>query len=140
MSTILLGFDFGTKYIGVAVGQTITQTARALTTLKAEKGIPDWLVVDALIRTWQPHAFVVGIPLNMDGTEQPLTQLAREFTKLLGERYLLPVYHMDERLTTVAAKEQLFTEGGYRALEKKKIDSLAAQLILQNWLKQQAIR
>lgn len=138
--TILLGFDFGTKHIGIAVGQTITQSARALTTLKAEKGVPEWDALDALMKTWQPQALVVGIPLNMDGTEQPLTELAKQFANLLRERYQLPVYDMDERLTTVAAKEQLFTQGGYRALDKKDIDSLAAQLILQNWLRQHAIR
>lgn len=131
---ILLGFDFGTKHIGVAVGQTITQTARALTSIKATAGIPDWMQVDELINTWRPEAFVVGIPLNMDGTEQPLTQLAKKFANLLRERYQLPVYDMDERLTTVAAKDQLFSVGGYKALDKKNIDSMSAQLILQNWL------
>jgi putative holliday junction resolvase len=134
---VLLGFDFGTKHIGVAIGQTITQSARALTSLKAAHGIPKWELVDALIKTWLPDALVVGIPLNMDGTEQHLTCLAKKFADLLRERYQLPVYDMDERLTTVAAKEQLFAQGGYKALDKKNIDSLAAQLILQNWLKQQ---
>ena len=136
-SNILLGFDFGTKHIGIAVGQTITKTARALTSIKAIAGIPEWPVLDSLVKTWQPEAFIVGIPLNMDGTEQPLTQLAKKFSDLLRERYKIPVYDMDERLTTVAAKEQLFTKGGYRALRKDKIDSQAAQLILQGWLKQQ---
>jgi putative holliday junction resolvase len=134
---ILLGFDFGTKYIGIAVGQTVTQTARALTSIKATMGIPEWTEIDALVSTWRPDAFVVGIPLNMDGTEQPLTQLAKKFANILRERYQLPVYDMDERLTTVAAKDQLFTQGGYKALDKKNIDSVSAQLILQNWLTQQ---
>lgn len=133
----LLGFDFGTKYIGIAVGQTITKSSRALTTVKAKEGVPAWDQVDVLIKNWRPDALIVGIPLNMDGTEQRLTQLARQFADLLRERYQLPVYEMDERLTTVEAKEQLFSQGGYKALQKDRIDSQAAQLILQSWLKQQ---
>ncbi len=133
---VLLGFDFGTKSIGVAVGQTITQTARGITAVKVSQGkkVP-WEAIDSLVKTWKPDAFVVGIPLNMDGTEQPLTELAKQFAQLLHERYQLPVYNADERLTTVAAKEELFDKGGYRALNKSDIDSKSAQLILQSWLK-----
>ena len=135
---VLLGFDFGTKSIGVAVGQTITQTARGVTAVKVIKGKIHWETIDALIKTWKPDALVVGIPLNMDGTEQPLTVLANQFAQLLHERYQLPVYNADERLTTVAAKDELFNQGGYRALNKSDIDSKSAQLILQSWLKQEA--
>lgn len=135
-SHILLGFDFGTKYIGIAVGQSITKTSRALTTVKAKQGIPAWDTVDNLVKNWQPDAMIVGIPLNMDGTEQPLTELAKQFATSLRDRYQLPVHEMDERLTTVEAREQLFSHGGYRALQKDQIDSQAAQLILQNWLEQ----
>ncbi len=131
---ILLGFDFGLKRIGVAVGQTVTQTARPLTTLKASKGIPEWNALNQMIKTWQPDALVVGIPLNMDGTEQPISHSAREFAKQLHERYKLPVYEMDERLSTKDARERLFTEGGYKALQNGQVDRVAAQLILQNWL------
>lgn len=133
---VLLGFDFGTKRIGVAIGQTVTQTARALNTLQAKEGVPSWDALDKLIKSWQPEAFVVGIPLNMDGTEQPITQAARAFAKSLQTRYQLPVYEMDERLSTKDARERLFAEGGYKALQNGQIDSVAAQLILQNWLTQ----
>jgi len=131
---ILLGFDFGMKRIGVAVGQTITQTARPLTTLKANQGIPQWEELNKLIKTWQPDALVVGIPLNMDGTEQPLTYAAQQFSVVLKQRYELPVYGIDERLSTRAARERLFKQGGYKALQDGQVDSVAAQLILQNWL------
>ncbi len=132
--TILLGFDFGLKRIGVAVGQTVTQTARPLMTLKAVEGEPSWDSLDKLRNTWQPDAFVIGIPLNMDGTEQPITHAARRFAKQLKERFQLPVYEMDERLSTKDARERLFAEGGYKALQHGQVDRVAAQLILQNWL------
>lgn len=130
---ILLGFDFGMKRIGVAIGQTVTQTARPLETLQAKDGIPVWASIEKLIEKWQPGALVVGIPLNMDGTEQKITGNARQFAATLRERFHLPVYEMDERLTTKAAREQLFAKGGYKALQDGQVDGVAAQLILQNW-------
>jgi putative Holliday junction resolvase len=133
---ILLGFDFGMKRIGVAVGQTVTQSARPLGTLKAINGVPQWPAITRLITTWHPGGLVVGIPLNMDGTEQPLTAAAQQFADSLYKHFKLPVYGMDERLTSVEAKARLFSEGGFKALRKGEIDSVAAQLILQNWLAQ----
>ena len=132
--TVLLAFDFGLKRIGIAVGQTVTKTARPLVTLNANQGVPQWDALNKLIKTWQPDGLVIGIPLNMDGTEQHLTQLARGFAKQLSERFKLPIYEMDERLSTKDARERLFMQGGYKALQKGQVDSVAAQLILQNWL------
>lgn len=134
VAEILLGFDFGMKRIGVAVGQTITQSARPLGTIKASRGIPQGDSLDQFVKRWHPDAFVVGIPLNMDGTEQPITSAARQFVNLLRERYHLPVFEMDERLSTKDARERVFKQGGYKALQETEIDSIAAQLILQNWL------
>lgn len=131
---ILLGFDFGMKRIGVAVGQTVTQSARALATVAAKAGEPDWQTITQLVKKWQPCAFVVGIPLNMDGTEQPITHHAREFCQKLSVRFKLTVFEMDERLTTKDAKEKLFSAGGFKALQDGQVDAMAAQLILQNWL------
>ncbi len=131
---LILAFDFGSKRIGVAIGQRVTQMARPLLTLSAKAGVPQWDKLAQLIKRWQPQELVVGIPLNMDGSEQALTQSARSFAKALKERYHLPVHEMDERLTTVAARESLFEEGGYQALQKGRVDSVAAQLILQAWL------
>lgn len=130
----LLGFDFGLKHIGVAVGQTLTRTAQPLTSLKAESGIPQWNEVKKLISEWRPHALVVGIPLNMDGSEQPLTLAAQQFVKQLEEFFHLTVHLVDERLTSVEARAYLFEHGGYKALQKKAIDSMAAKLILESWL------
>jgi len=131
--TILFGFDFGLKRIGIAIGQTVTKTARPLETIRANNGEPQWDVIYKLIQKWHPHALVVGIPLNMDGTDQPITERARQFASALHERCQLPVHEMDERLTTKAARERLFLEGGYKALQDGQVDQVAAQLILQNW-------
>jgi len=130
---VLMSFDFGKKRIGVAVGQTVTQTARPLATINAKNGEPEWAAITTLVKKWLPNAMVVGIPLNMDGSEQPLTLFARAFANQLEEHYNLPVYEMDERLTTKDARERLFTEGGFKALQSGQVDQVAAQLILQNW-------
>lgn len=130
---IVLAFDFGTKRIGVAVGQTITQTARPLDTIQAKEGEPNWSAVEKVVKKWLPDALVVGIPLNMDGTEQPITHVAREFAEALREHFEIPVHEIDERLTTKDAREQLFARGGYKALQGGQVDQVAAQLILQNW-------
>jgi putative Holliday junction resolvase len=132
--TVLLGFDFGMKRIGVAVGQTVTKSARPLITLKTNQGQPPWNELNKLMKAWHPDALVIGIPLNMDGTEQPLTESARQFAKLLQDRYQIPIYEMDERLSSKDARERLFQEGGYKALQNGQVDQVAAQLILQNWL------
>src|SRR6185437_5451854 len=97
---IVLGFDFGMKYIGVAVGQSITYSASPLTTLLAKDGIPAWQEVEQLLEKWRPQDLIVGVPLNMDGTQQLLTFCARRFIKRLHARFKLPVYEVDERLTS----------------------------------------
>ncbi len=133
MHNILIGFDFGMKRIGIAVGQTVTQTARPLETIMASRGVPNWHDIAKIIKKWQPDALVVGIPLNMDGTDQPVTLAARQFAQALSKQTQLTVYEMDERLTTKDARERLFAQGGYKALQGGQIDQIAAQLILQNW-------
>ena len=93
---LLLGFDFGTKQIGVAVGQIITQQARELCNLKARDGIPNWEQIEALIKEWQPDALVVGLPLNMDGTPSDMCVRAEKFARRLNGRFNLPV-HTDRK-------------------------------------------
>jgi putative Holliday junction resolvase len=133
----IIGFDFGTKSIGVAVGQSITGTASTLKALKAQDGIPNWNVVEQLLKEWQPERIVVGLPLNMDGTEQPLTQRAKKFGNRIHGRFNIPVDFQDERLTSTAAREALFEREGYRGLEKGKVDSAAALLIVEDYLRSQ---
>ncbi|MDF7652115.1 Holliday junction resolvase RuvX [Pantoea sp. Acro-805] len=132
-SETLLGFDFGTKSIGVAVGQQLTGTARALTALKAQDGTPDWKLIEKLLKEWQPNYVVVGLPLNMDGTEQPLTDRARKFANRIHGRFGVRVELQDERLSTVEARADLFERGGFRALQKGQVDSQSAVIILEDW-------
>ncbi len=133
---VLLGFDFGMKNLGVAVGQRITATASPLATLRAKDGIPNWDEIAALISHWHAEAIIVGIPINMDGTDQPITHAARRFARRLHNRFHLPVYEMDERLTTVEAKHQIASQDQPHQLDSQPIDSYAAKLILEDWLKQ----
>jgi len=132
---VLLGFDFGTKRIGVAVGQELTATARALETLNSPDGGPDWPGISRLIEQWQPDALVLGLPLNLDGSDHEITRLARRFGNRLRGRYNLPVYTVDERLSSAEAEALLAERGRF---EKEDVDKVAAQLILQSWLEQQA--
>lgn len=131
---VVMGFDFGLKRIGVAVGQSLTKTATPISPLKAKRGEPSWQEVEQYIKKWQPGALVVGIPLNMDGTEQPIGRAALKFAQQLKQRFSLPVHGADERLTSFAARQQLFEAGGYKAIQKNSIDSLAASIILEAWL------
>lgn len=133
----LLGFDYGKQRIGIAVGQTLTNTVTPLTTLTAVKQKPDWATISKLIQEWQPDILVVGLPLHMDGTEQELTQAARRFGNQLKGRYNLSVEWMDERLSSIEAEGYLRQQGGKTRSDKHDIDKIAAGLILQSWLTQQ---
>lgn len=134
---LLLGFDYGTKQIGVAVGQMITRQARELCNLKAQDGIPRWEQIEALIKEWQPDALVVGLPLNMDGTPSDMCMRAEKFARRLNGRFNLPVHTHDERLTTFAAKGQRLSQGQQRgSYREQPVDALAAALLLQGWLEQ----
>lgn len=133
MPQTLLSFDFGTKSIGVAIGQQLTGTARPLAALKANDGVPDWNKIEALLKEWQPDRVVVGLPLNMDGTEQPLTARARKFSNRLHGRFGVQVDLHDERLSTVEARAEIFERSGFRALSKGRVDSLSAVIILESW-------
>ena len=132
----LLGFDFGTRSIGVAIGQEITGSAQPLRALKANDGVPNWEEIDKLLQEWQPDRVIVGLPLNMDGTEQPLTARARKFANKIHGRFGVSVKLHDERLSTVEARAGLFEHGGFRALNKGSIDSASAVIILESYLEQ----
>ena len=136
MSQTLLGFDYGTKRIGVAVGQDITRTVTPLTTVHSQHDKPDWETLGKLIAEWQPDRLVVGLPLHLDGSIQALTERAQRFGNQLKGRYNLPVEMVDERLTSHEAEAELDARG--RKTTKADIDALAAALILQSWLDQQS--
>ncbi len=135
MSTYLV-FDFGTKSIGVAVGQLVTGTAQPLDAIAAKDGIPDWKPIRHLYQEWLPKQCIVGIPYNMDGTEQEMTLRARKFANRLANQCRAQVTMVDERLTTADAKARLFELGGYKKLTKGKVDSVSACVIFENWLEQ----
>jgi len=133
----VIGFDFGKKYIGVAVGQEMTGSATPLGSIKANDGIPHWDNLAKYLTEWQPDLIVVGLPLNMDGSEQQLTIDARKFGNRIAGRFGLKVAFQDERLTTADAKEQLFSRGGYKNLKKDNIDAESARLIIESYFEQQ---
>ena len=122
----LIGFDFGEKRIGVAVGQTLTGTATPLETIPALAGIPDWNRIARLIQQWRPQALIVGEPLNMDGTKQEITATATGFADELRRRFALPVMLADERLSSYEARQRL--------KDTYHLDPVAAQAILETWL------
>lgn len=133
----VLGFDFGKKYIGVAVGQELTGTATPLGSIKAKDGIPNQGQLKKFFNEWQPDLLIVGLPLNMDGTPQQVTFDAKKFGNRLANDYRVPVEFQDERLTTADAKQALFDHGGYRNLKKDNIDAESARLIIESFFESQ---
>lgn len=138
---VMLGFDFGTKRIGIAVGNAITGNAQALTTLhnvNAEGGGPDWEGLARIVNEWRPGALVVGLPLAADGSSQKMTEHARGFMAQLGAHFDIPVHPMDERFSTIEAMERLRTARATgsrgKRLAKGDSDAMAAQVILEGWL------
>lgn len=129
--TTLLGFDFGPRKIGVAVGQTLTGSATPLTTIRSRRDKPDWPRIESLVREWNPAAAVVGLPFNMDDTEVDWCDQVRRFARQLQGRFGLEVHLVDERLTTIEARRRLACDPGARP---EAVDALAAALILETWL------
>ena len=130
---VVLGLDFGTKKIGIAVGQTQTSQASPLTTLAMVQQRPDWDAIERLINEWKPQTLVVGLPFNMDDTPTHLTERINRFGRQLEGRYRLPVHMVDERLTSREARREFGP-----ALDKSGgIDAFAAKLIIETWLSEQ---
>ena len=134
-----LAFDFGTRRVGVAVGNSITSSARPLTTLHGEQNEQRFAAIAELIREWQPSALVVGLPSHDDGTPHELTRLCRRFAQRLKGRFNLPTILVDERYTSAAASSQL-AEAGIRGIKQKPLlDQVAAQQILQAYFDEPAM-
>ncbi|MDP3877395.1 MAG: Holliday junction resolvase RuvX [Methylobacter sp.] len=130
-----LGFDFGTKKIGTAVGQTTTASASPLQTIRSINQNPNWDIIGKLIAEWRPAGLVVGISRQVDGSDNPVTPRMLKFCRQLEGRYQLPVFQQDETLSTYEAKQLLFDEVSVSATKLWAVqDQLAAQLILQTWL------
>ena len=127
----MLAFDFGTRRIGVAVGTTITRSARPLTTIDAPQGEARDAALARLIGDWQPELLVVGLPVHGDGTPHAMTERAQRFGERLRDRFAIPVEFADERYTSELARTALAGQGREG---RKKRDEAAAQIILQGWL------
>ena len=133
----LLAFDVGTRMLGVAIGHPVTGTARALATVNVHHGKVDWSRIDDLVKEWQPIAFVIGLPLALDGSEQEMTGHARAFGTQLAKRYARDVHESDERFTSKEAARRFATQRAQGSAKRKHgaaIDALAAQIILESWL------
>ena len=128
-----LGFDFGLRKIGYAVGQFITCTAQPLGIIAVKEAQVDWDMVQKIIKEWQPVCLVVGLPKTINDEPLYITAPALQFAQDL-EKYLLPVHLTDERMTTKEAKNRLFAKGGFKALSHVNVDSFAAAILLEQWL------
>jgi putative Holliday junction resolvase len=136
---LILAFDYGTRRIGVASGDTLTQTARPLTTLDCAGG-PPWAAIDRLVAEYQPARLVVGLPYNMDGTPTALTDSARDFARQLVVRHRIPVALVDERLSSREAEAQL-RDARARGLKRRRlthadVDMTAAKILLERWFQE----
>lgn len=128
-----LAFDYGTRHLGLAIGQTLTATANPLSPLKCRDGVPNWEEVGAILAEWKPDQLVVGLPLNMDGSESEMSRRAQKFANRLHGRFGLQVACVDERLTSFEAKSRV-APGSAERQQGGAIDSLAAVVILEAWL------
>lgn len=132
----ILGFDFGLRRIGVAVGQFTTMTATSLETVGHGK-TPDWAAIDRLVREWKPALLLVGLPLDYEGNETDMSRAARKFGAGLHDRYALDVSFADERLSSRAAQSrfaELRAQGSLKKKHARQLDAKAAQIILENWI------
>ena len=130
-SGTLLAFDFGEKRVGVAVGDTETGLAHALTTIAAADNRSRFAAIDALIREWRPVCLVVGLPAHADGSEHEISRLCRRFAQRLEGRFGITTRLVDERFTSLAAEDALRSAGTRGARRRAVIDQVAAQEILQ---------
>ncbi|MCF6263697.1 MAG: Holliday junction resolvase RuvX [Xanthomonadales bacterium] len=137
---IVLGFDFGSKRIGIATGQTISSTASSLCVLPNQKNSL-WPAIEKILSEWKPEILIVGLPLDLDGKETLVSQAARKFSARLHGRFGLPVEFQDERFSSMEAAQQfasLRAQGATRQKNSSSLDAAAARIITQAWLEQQS--
>jgi len=135
---VIVAFDFGLKHIGMAVGQEITNTAQTFYSLKAESGEPNWDELDIIVRDWQPKLFVVGNPINMDGSDSDMKEKSDKFSNLIRQRYNIPVELMDERLSTREARERMKSDSGHFVDASADTHQISAQIILESWFREKS--
>ena len=134
-SQIVMAFDFGTKNIGIAIGQEITGSSQTFYTVKANQGEPEWTQLDKVVFDWNPKLFIVGDPLNFDGSESDMKEKSDKFSYQIQKKYKIPVKLVDERLTTKEARERI-KEGVDMSLRSSNdIHQVSAQIILESWFR-----
>ena len=132
--TALIGLDLGTKTIGVAISDDRRMVASALDVILRKKFSIDAAIIGGLITEYNVNGIILGLPLNMNGTEGPRCQSTRQFAINLDEKTNIPITFWDERLSTQAVEKHLIIQDVTRQRRKKVVDKLAAQFILQGAL------
>ena len=132
----VMGFDYGSKRMGVAIGQTLTSTASPVCVIHVKNQQLDWSKIDALIQEWQPRLFVVGLPRHADGSDSDSTIAVQHFCEQLRKRYILPIHTIDETLSSMAAIERMSAKSKRK---NEHVDAIAAQIILESWFSEQKI-
>lgn len=139
--TIVLAFDYGTRRIGVACGNTLTRMPQPLCTLEYKPQQLPWDDIERLLRDYSPHQLVVGLPYNTDGTLTGLTPVVQEFAEELAVRSKLAVVLVDERNSSQEAERELAylrnTGLKTRRVTHADVDMVAAKIVLQRWFDQQ---
>ncbi|KRG70176.1 Holliday junction resolvase RuvX [Pseudoxanthomonas dokdonensis] len=132
----VLGFDVGSRRIGVAVGSAFGTGARALAVVDVHAQGPDWSAIDRLNKEWRPDGLVVGDPMTLDGGDQPIRKRAHAFARELHARYRLPVVMIDERASSIEAAQRFANEraeGRKRRRDAAALDAVAAAVIIERW-------
>lgn len=133
----VLGFDVGSRRIGVAVGSAFGTGARALAVIDVHAGNPDWAAIERLRREWRPDGLIVGDPMTIEGGDQPIRKTAQAFARQLRERTQLPVVMVDERGSSIEAAQRFADEratGRKRRRDAVVLDAVAAAVIVERWL------
>ena len=133
----VLGFDAGSRRVGVAVGSAYGAGARALAMIDVHAHGPDWPAIDRIVKEWRPQGLVVGDPMTLEGGDQPIRAFARSFALALQTRYRLPVVMIDERASSIEAAQrfaQARAQGGKRRRDANALDAMAAAVIVDRWL------
>ena len=135
--TTALGFDYGGRRIGVAIGNRLANNARPLAVVANNEQGPDWKQIDTLVRDWRPDLLLVGLPLMLDGAEQQMSRAARAFADALGQRSGLPVEMVDERSSSREAAQRFAARRANGTAKRKQaatLDAVAAEIIIERWL------
>lgn len=132
----IMAFDFGTQKMGIAVGQQLIESSQALALFPMKDGIPNWENLLKIVKEWQPHLFLVGLPLNMDDSESDLSTRARKFARRLRHQTNITTWMVDERLSTREARETLESYQQQGQAKHLSADSIAAALLIESWYRE----